>query len=101
MPHRDWKLRIQDILESIEGVQNYVSGMSVDDFLRDQRTIDAVLRKLTIIGEAAGHVPDVICKKNPFLIGEEHAFGQGLLGAIKTNCQRFLENAKELPGVQL
>ncbi len=35
------------------------------------------------------------------LTDEEHAFGQGLLGAIKTNCQRFLENAKELPGVQL
>jgi hypothetical protein len=26
---------------------------------------------------------------------------QGLLGAIKINCQRFLENAKELPRVQL
>ena len=35
------------------------------------------------------------------LRGEEHAFGQRLLGAIKTHCQRFLENAKELPGIQL
>ena len=65
MQHRDWKLRIQDILESIEGIQNYVSGMSLDDFLRDQRTIDAVVRRFTIIGEAASHVPDVICKKSP------------------------------------
>lgn len=65
MPHRDWKLRIQDFLESVEGAQKYVSGMSFDDFLKDPRTIDAVVRKLTIIEEAAVHVPDVICKKSP------------------------------------
>ncbi len=65
MPPRDWKLRIQDILESVEGAQNYVAGMSFDDFLKDQRTIDAVVRKLTIVGEAAVHVPDTICGKSP------------------------------------
>ena len=64
MPHRDWKLRIQDILEAVERAQQYVSGMSFDDFLKDPRTIDAVVRKLTIIGEAAVYVPDVICKKS-------------------------------------
>ncbi len=42
-----------------------------------------------------------IIDHSSLLIGEEHAFVQGLLGAIKINCQRFLENAKELPGVQL
>jgi uncharacterized protein with HEPN domain len=65
MPFRDWKLRVQDILEAAEGARKYVAGMSFDDFLRDPRTIDAVVRKLTIIGEAAVHVPDSICGKSP------------------------------------
>jgi len=65
MPFRDWQLRIHDILEAAQGIRTYAAGMSFDDFLRDQRTIDAVVRKLTIIGEAAVHVPDSICELNP------------------------------------
>jgi uncharacterized protein with HEPN domain len=34
MPIRNWKLRVQDILEAIEGARNYVTGMSFDDFLK-------------------------------------------------------------------
>ncbi|UCF82816.1 MAG: DUF86 domain-containing protein, partial [Desulfobacteraceae bacterium] len=40
MPLRDWKLRIKDI-------------------------VDAVIRNLTVIGEAAGHVPDDIVSAYP------------------------------------
>ena len=65
MPPRDWKLRVLDILEAVEGVRHYVEGMSFDDFTKDMRTIDAVIRKLTIIGEAAVHVPDKICEQSP------------------------------------
>lgn len=65
MPFRNWRLRIHDILEAAEGIRTYTSGMNFDDFLRDQRTIDAVVRKLTITGEAAVHVPDSICELNP------------------------------------
>lgn len=35
------------------------------------------------------------------LIGDEPAFGQGVIDAIKANCQRFLEISKELPDVRL
>ncbi len=35
------------------------------------------------------------------LIGDEPAFGQELLNAIKANCHRFLEVSKELPDVRL
>ncbi len=62
MPHRDWKLRVQDILEAVAGARQYIEGMRFDDFIKDPRTIDAVVRKLTIIGEAAVHVPDMICR---------------------------------------
>jgi len=65
MPSRDWKLRIQDILEAIETVRKYVAGMTFDEFTRDQRTIDAVVRRLTIIGEASVHVPESVCERSP------------------------------------
>jgi len=65
MPSRDWRLRIEDILEAIETVTSYVSTMTFDDFVRDQRTIDAVVRRFTIIGEASAHVPEEICDRNP------------------------------------
>jgi len=65
MPRRNWKLRVQDILDVVEGARNYVAGMSFEDFLRDSRTIDAVVRKLTIIGETAVHIPDSFCEESP------------------------------------
>ncbi len=48
-----------------QGARQYVEGMSFNDFLKDPRTIDAVVRKLTIIGKAVVHVPDQICGKSP------------------------------------
>ena len=30
MPHRDWRLRIQDIIEAIEKILRYTDGMTFD-----------------------------------------------------------------------
>lgn len=65
MPSRDWKFRIQDILESVGAIEGYAAGMTFEEFVRDQRTIDAVVRRFTIIGEASNHVPERICLENP------------------------------------
>lgn len=61
MPSRNWKFRIQDILDSIAAVKGYVADMTFDQFVHDQRTIYTVVRRFTIIGEASNHVPDGIC----------------------------------------
>jgi uncharacterized protein with HEPN domain len=45
-----------DILRSAEVIQSYVKGYSREDFLRDPKTQDAVLRRLLVIGEAAAHL---------------------------------------------
>ncbi|OIP44230.1 MAG: hypothetical protein COZ12_01880 [Deltaproteobacteria bacterium CG_4_10_14_3_um_filter_60_8] len=65
MPPRDWRLRIQDILEAIEAVRRYVTGMNFNEFSQDQRTIDAVVRRVTIIGEASVYVPEQVCTSCP------------------------------------
>ena len=54
---RKWKFRVRHILEAISGAQGYVAGLSLDDFRADSKTVDAVLTKLIVIGEAAALVP--------------------------------------------
>jgi len=65
VPHRDWKFRIQDILDAIDAVQEYTLGMDFKSFIEDRKTVDAVVRNLIIIGEAAIQIPDDICSKYP------------------------------------
>ncbi len=57
MPPRNWKMRIRDILDSISAVQEYTSGMDFEAFSKDRKTVDAVVRNITIIGEASRNVP--------------------------------------------
>jgi len=66
-PERNWKMRIEDILASIQKIENYTHGMTYKQFSTDDRTIDAVIRNLEIIGEAAGHIPLEIQEKYPEL----------------------------------
>jgi len=65
MPSRDWKFRIEDILAAIDAGRDYTAGMDLDEFIRERRTVDAVVRNLIIIGEAAGHVPEEVRKRTP------------------------------------
>lgn len=57
MSKRPEKILIEDIWESIEKIDRYVSGMSADFFMHDDKTVDAVVRNLEIIGEAANRLP--------------------------------------------
>ena len=65
MPLRRWDIRIRDILAAIEKIQRYTENMDLRAFESDPKTIDAVVRNLEIIGEAARHVPDEIVNKYP------------------------------------
>jgi len=58
MSKRPIDLLLKDILESIDNVEQYTEGMSFDGFSKDQKSIDAVVRNLEIIGEAANRLPD-------------------------------------------
>jgi uncharacterized protein with HEPN domain len=58
MSPRDWTFRLQDILGAVQKIERYIEGMTYEDFQADSKTVDAVIRQLTIIGEAAGHIPE-------------------------------------------
>jgi uncharacterized protein with HEPN domain len=56
LPPREWRLRLDDILEAIARIQRYVEGLTFEQFQADQKTVDAVVRNLEIIGEAVRHL---------------------------------------------
>lgn len=65
MPPREWSIRIDDIVAAVDAIFQYTDGMDKAAFAADRRTVDAVVRNLIIIGEAAGHVPDEVVAANP------------------------------------
>jgi uncharacterized protein with HEPN domain len=65
MSKRDWKLFVEDILESIELIESYVHTIELNDFTKDRKTIDAVVRNFEIIGEASKFIPDDIKTRYP------------------------------------
>lgn len=52
-------------MESIHKIEKYVEGLNKEDFLRDEKTIDAVVRNLEIIGEAANRLPHDFIELHP------------------------------------
>ena len=53
----DAKAYLEDILTAARKIGRFVAGYAYDDFVFDERTFDAVLRNLEIIGEAAKKTP--------------------------------------------
>ncbi|WP_258084431.1 HepT-like ribonuclease domain-containing protein [Thermococcus thermotolerans] len=60
MSKRDPCLFLGDMLEAINRIEEYTEVYEFEDFIRDRKTVDAVLRNLEIIGEAARYVPEEI-----------------------------------------
>lgn len=64
MSKREPKIFLEDILISIEKIERYTKDIkSVDDFANNEMVVDAVLRNLEIIGEAAKNLPKVIYER--------------------------------------
>lgn len=66
-PERSWRIRVEDILVCIEKIKEYTHEMNYEQFQADGKTVDAVIRNMEIIGEAAGYIPLEIQEKYPEL----------------------------------
>lgn len=58
MSKREPVLLLEDILEATNKIQEYTKDINIDSFSSDSKTIDAVVRNMEIIGEAANHIPN-------------------------------------------
>jgi hypothetical protein len=64
MSRRRTALLIEDIWEALEKVERYIAGMTSEIFEKEDKTVDAVVRNLEIMGEAANRIPDDFKKKH-------------------------------------
>jgi uncharacterized protein with HEPN domain len=62
---KPWQERIDDILDAIAEIEVFLQEISRAQFMADPKTQKAVAADLTIVGEAARHVPDSATKNYP------------------------------------
>ena len=70
---RDISLYIKDMLQNMRDAEEFILGLSYDQFQSDKKTLNAVMRSVEVIGEAAKKVPDEIRAKYPSVPWREMA----------------------------
>jgi uncharacterized protein with HEPN domain len=58
MASRTTELLLEDIVHSADKILMYTRGMNYYDFSIDDKTVDAVVRNIEIISEAAAKIPE-------------------------------------------
>lgn len=56
---------LEDILTAINRISEYLDGYNFNDFKKEYKTVDAVIRNFEVIGEAAKNLPKDIKEKYP------------------------------------
>src|SRR5690606_21064471 len=64
LPH-DWEDRLRDILRASAEIRRFVAGMDEQAFRNDPKTRMAVLAELSVIGDAAAHLPRHVQTRRP------------------------------------
>ncbi len=62
---RKYGFYLEDILTSIERIQEYIGVLEFAQFKQNYMVVDAVIRNFEIIGEASKHIPQFITSKYP------------------------------------
>lgn len=64
---RDHRVYLKDILSSISKIEEYIGDFKLEDLIKDSMRVDAVVRNLEIIGEAAKHIPEDVKEMYSFV----------------------------------
>jgi uncharacterized protein with HEPN domain len=62
---RDFRVHLEDIRGAIGKIERYTKGLSKRGFAEDDKTLDAVVRNLEIIGEAVKQLPAELRAREP------------------------------------
>jgi uncharacterized protein with HEPN domain len=62
---RDYLLYLEDMQTSCVKILRYTEDINFDRFTTDERTYDAIIFNLVILGEAAKHVPTSVRERYP------------------------------------
>jgi uncharacterized protein with HEPN domain len=108
------RVYLRHILDAISDIENFMRGVSQDDFFENREKQYAILRALEIIGEATKNLSDELKTKNPSVDWKNMAgmrdklihayFGVNLplvwetvkkdLPRLKLQAQKMLENCQ-------
>ena len=67
MSERQVQDSLQDMLEAARRILQYIENIDFEQFQKDFKTQDAVLRNLEVLGEAAKNIPDDFRDEHPDL----------------------------------
>lgn len=56
---------VDDMILATEKIERFVEGLNRDEFVDDEKTADAVLRNLEVIGEASKLLPEEFREDHP------------------------------------
>lgn len=62
---KEYKPYLLDVLDCIAKIKRYIHDHDFETFCSDDRTADAVIRNVEVIGEAIKQVPEIVRKKYP------------------------------------
>lgn len=65
MKDRSPLLFVEDVLQAVDKIESYTKGLSFESFEGDDLVVDAVIRNLEVIGEAARHLPEKLRREHP------------------------------------
>jgi len=63
MKSRDLRDYLRDIIDSIDDIEDFTKNMTYEQFVKDRKTLNAVVRSIEIIGEAAKQLPNEVKAK--------------------------------------
>ena len=105
MKVREYSDFLEDILESINLIDEFLAGYDAGNFINDRKTIFAVLWCLNVLGEAAKHIPASMREKFPEIPWEEmtgmrdkvvHAYFGINLDVVWDTAKQDLPQVKQL-----
>lgn len=62
---KDDRERLKGIIRACDKIEEYIAGMSYEDFLEDEKTVDACATKSSVVGNFCKEVSDELKARNP------------------------------------
>ncbi len=63
MKKRDIRDYLQDIADAIKDIEDFTQNLSYAQFVKDKKTVNAVIRSIEIVGEASKQLPESLKTK--------------------------------------
>jgi uncharacterized protein with HEPN domain len=63
--NRTYKMFLEDIQIAMSKISEYIEGYNFENFKKDYKTVDAVIRNFEVIGEASKNLNETIKEKYP------------------------------------